>query len=99
MEVKRLRPRTSFNGLFAEERRGLKLIPNGFGEKSVLKLMFDALICATRRRRACASLELGRAKSPPSERSSTGNTRPQSRRWVSNKSAPWLELFVETPGE
>ena len=30
--------------LFLEERRRLKIIPNGFGEKPVLKLMFGALI-------------------------------------------------------
>lgn len=29
--------------LFVEERRRLKIIPNGFGEKPVLKLMFAAL--------------------------------------------------------
>ena len=32
--------------LFVEERRRLKIIPNGFGEKPVLKLMFGALIRA-----------------------------------------------------
>ena len=37
--------------LFVEERRGLKIIPNGFGEKPVLKLMFGALIRAAGRRR------------------------------------------------
>ena len=37
--------------LFVEERRRLKTIPNGFGEKPVLKLMFGALIGATERRR------------------------------------------------
>jgi putative transposase len=35
--------------LFAEERRRLKIIPNGFGEKAVLKLMFAALIRAADR--------------------------------------------------
>jgi transposase-like protein len=30
--------------LFVEERRRLKIIPNGFGEKPVLKLMFGALV-------------------------------------------------------
>jgi hypothetical protein len=29
--------------LFGEERRRLKVVPNGFGEKLVLKLMFGAL--------------------------------------------------------
>src|SRR6516225_1181795 len=38
--------------LFVEERRRLKIIPNGFGEKPVLKLMFGALIRAVDRWRA-----------------------------------------------
>ena len=32
--------------LFVEERRRLKIVPDGFGEKPVLKLMFGALIRA-----------------------------------------------------
>jgi len=32
-----------------EERRRLKIIPNGFGEKPVLKLMFGALVRAAER--------------------------------------------------
>ena len=35
--------------LFVEERRRLKIVPNGFGEKPVLKLMFGALIRAAER--------------------------------------------------
>ena len=35
--------------LFVEERPRLKIIPNGFGEKPVLKLMFGALIRAAER--------------------------------------------------
>jgi hypothetical protein len=35
--------------LFVDERRRLKTIPNGFGEKPVLKLMFGALIGAAER--------------------------------------------------
>jgi putative transposase len=35
--------------LFVEERRRLKIIPNGFGEKLVLKLMFGAFIRAADR--------------------------------------------------
>ena len=35
--------------MFVEERRRLKIIPNGFGEKPVLKLMFGALIRAAER--------------------------------------------------
>jgi putative transposase len=35
--------------LFVEERRRLKIIPNGFGEKPVMKLMFGALVRAAER--------------------------------------------------
>jgi hypothetical protein len=35
--------------LFVEERRRLKIIPNAFGERAVLKLMFGALIRAAER--------------------------------------------------
>ena len=35
--------------LFGEERWRLKIVPNGFGEKPVLKLMFGALIRAAER--------------------------------------------------
>jgi transposase-like protein len=35
--------------LFVEERRRLKIIPNGFGEKPALKLMFGAVIRAAER--------------------------------------------------
>ena len=38
--------------LFVEERRRLKIIPNAFGEKPVLKLMFGAIIRAAERWRA-----------------------------------------------
>ena len=34
---------------FVEERRRLKIVPNGLGEKPVMKLMFDALIHAAER--------------------------------------------------
>jgi transposase-like protein len=35
--------------LFVEERRRLKIIPNGFGERAVLKLMFSAITRAAER--------------------------------------------------
>ena len=38
--------------LFVEERRRLKIIPNAFGEKPVLKLMYGAMIRAAERWRA-----------------------------------------------
>src|SRR3954465_14321478 len=41
--------RTDLERLFGEERRRLKIIPNGFGEKPVLKLMFGALVRAAER--------------------------------------------------
>ena len=34
---------------FVEERRRLKIVPNGLGEKPVMKLMFGALIRAAER--------------------------------------------------
>jgi hypothetical protein len=43
--------RTRSKRLFVEERRRLKIVPNGFGEKPVMKLMFGALICAAERSR------------------------------------------------
>ena len=45
--------------LFVEERRRLKIIPNGFGEKPVLKLMFGALIRAAERWRGLRFTEFG----------------------------------------
>jgi len=41
-----------FERLFLEERRRLKIIPNAFGEKVVLKLMFAAMTRAAERWRA-----------------------------------------------
>ena len=46
--------------LFVEERRRLKIIPNAFGEKAVLKLMFGAMIRAAERWRAIRVSELKR---------------------------------------
>ena len=43
------RGRNFLERLFVEERRRLKIIPNGFGEKPVLKLMFGALVRAAER--------------------------------------------------
>jgi putative transposase len=43
--------------LFVEERRRSKIIPNGFGEKPVLELMFGALIRATGRWRGLRTTE------------------------------------------
>ena len=46
--------------LFVEERRRLKIIPNAFGEKAVLKLMFSAMIRAAERWRAIKVTDLDR---------------------------------------
>ena len=72
--------------LFVEERRRLKIIPNGFGEKPVLKLMFGALIRAADRWRGLRFTEFELRASPPSERNSIRNTRLRSRRWQGHPS-------------
>ena len=46
--------------LFVEERRRLKVIPDAFGEKAVLKLMFGAMIRAAERWRASSVNDLER---------------------------------------
>ena len=46
--------------LFVEERRRLKIIPNAFGERAVLKLMFGALIRAAERWRSVKVTEFER---------------------------------------
>jgi putative transposase len=48
--------------LFVEERRRLKIIPNAFGEKPVLKLMFAAMIRAAERWRAIKITDFERRK-------------------------------------
>ena len=51
--------------LFVEERCRLKIIPNAFGERAVLKLMFGALIRAAERWRSIKVTELNIGKSLP----------------------------------
>jgi transposase-like protein len=46
--------------LFVEERRRLKIIPNAFGERAVLKLMFGALVRAAERWRSVKVSEFER---------------------------------------
>jgi putative transposase len=46
--------------LFVEERRRLKIIPNAFGERAVLKLMFGALVRAAERWRSIKVTEFER---------------------------------------
>src|SRR5207247_1092983 len=46
--------------LFLEERRRLKIIPNAFGERAVLKLMFGALVRAAERWRSVKITEFER---------------------------------------
>ena len=50
--------------LFVEERRRLKIIPNGLSERPVLKLMFGALVRAAERWRGLRFTELELARSP-----------------------------------
>jgi hypothetical protein len=64
--------------LFVEERRRLKIIPNAFGERAVLKLMFGALIRAAERWRSIKVTEFDIGKSVPSEKNSIRNMRPKS---------------------
>ncbi len=47
-----IRTTNLLESLFVEERQRLKIIPNAFGEKAVLKLMFDAMTRAAERWRA-----------------------------------------------
>lgn len=47
-----MRTKNLLERLFLEERRRLKIIPNAFGEKAVLKLMFAAMTRAAERWRA-----------------------------------------------
>ena len=47
-----MRTRNLLERLFVEERRRMKIIPNAFGEKPVLKFMFAAMIRASERWRA-----------------------------------------------
>jgi putative transposase len=81
--------------LFVEERRRLKIIPNGFGEKPVLKLMFGALIRAAERWRGLRFTEfelrqlaaVRKELDAEYEASITPQARPSQPR-VSSKSAP-----------
>src|SRR6266404_4699578 len=56
--------------LFVEERRRLKIIPNAFGERAVLKLMFSALIRAAERWRSVKVTEFERRQLLQSKKSS-----------------------------
>jgi mutator family transposase len=55
--------------LFVEERRRLKIIPNAFGEKAVIKLMFGALARAAERWRSVKVAEFERRQLTPASRS------------------------------
>ncbi|HYA81060.1 MAG TPA: IS256 family transposase [Methylocystis sp.] len=81
--------------LFVEERRRLEIIPNGFGEKPVLKLMFGALIRAAERWRGLRFSEfelrqLTTVRKELDEEYQTAITPParSSQPRVSSKSAP-----------
>ena len=53
-----IRTTNLLNRLFVEERRHPKIIPNAFGGKALLKLMFGAMIRAAERWRAINVTEL-----------------------------------------
>ena len=54
--------------LFVEERRRLKIIPDAFGERAVLKLMFGALIRAAERWKSIKVSEFGAEEQRSSSR-------------------------------
>ena len=60
--------------MFVEERRRLKIIPNAFGEKTVLKLMFGAMIRAAE---PSGSANSSVVRCAPAKRSSIENTMPR----------------------
>ena len=61
--------------LFLEERRRLKIIPNAFGERPVLKLMFGAMIRAADRWRAIKVTDFERRQIAAAETTSTRSIR------------------------
>jgi transposase-like protein len=64
--------------LFVEECRRLKIIPNTFGERAVLKLMFGALIRGAERWRSIKITEFESGSSSPRKKNSIRNTRSRS---------------------
>jgi hypothetical protein len=81
--------------LFGEERRRLMIVPNVFGKKPVLKLMFGALIGAAESWRGLRftefelrQLEVIRKDLDVEYEASIGRSDRTSRPRVSNKSAP-----------
>jgi len=64
--------------LFVEGRRRLKIIPNAFGEKAVLRLMFGALTRAAERWRSVKVTEFERRQLTAIRKSSIRNMRPRS---------------------
>ncbi|WP_292385443.1 transposase [Mesorhizobium sp.] len=63
--------------LFVEERRRLKIIPNAFGEKPALKLMFGSMIRAAERWRAIRITDFERRQMTAVRQVSIRNTRPE----------------------
>ena len=78
--------------LFVEERRRLKIIPNAFGERAVLKLMFGALIRAAERWRSVRVTEFERRQMAAVEKNSIRNTRPGSASSKPSKDAAHVKL-------
>jgi hypothetical protein len=80
--------------LFIEECRRLKIIPNAFGERAVLKLMFRALIRAAKRWRSVKVNEFERRQLAAAQKSSIRNTKPRS---ASKQSRQTMMLRLDYP--
>ncbi len=83
--------------LFVEERRRLKIIPNGFGEKPVLKLMFGALIRAAERWRGLRFTEFElRQIAAVRKELDQEYTRTRSRRWQGHPAPRFQQMRALT---
>jgi Transposase, Mutator family len=78
--------------LFVEEQ----IIPNGFGEKPVLKLMFGALIRAAERWRGLRFTEFALRHIAAVRKDSSTNIRPRSRRWQGHPNAVFQQIQALT---
>ena len=64
--------------LFVEERRRLKIIPNAFGERAVLKLMYGAIVRAAERWKSIKVTEFERRQLSAVKKELDRNTKPRS---------------------
>jgi len=83
-------------GLFVEARRRLKIIPNAFGEKPLLKLMFAAMTRAAERWRAVPTSSDARWR--PCAPNSTRNTRPVPASRILPQRSPTLPIYPASLG-